>query len=344
MVFIYHSFGSVYGFFLPWKGWFRDFSGPPSNQLLWFYPITYGWAGVSLFFVLSGFCIHLSFLRNKTFNVSHFFWRRIWRIYPAYILALLTFIILNHINILSRSGATQFLSHALLIHNFMNSTFFGINASFWSIATEAQLYLLFPLLLFFRSRFGISQCLFITFFLGLIWRATAVWIWGLPDYLITPPLTFPLMTWFDWTLGAFVAERFFYKNHAFTQRRIWLSVCLPVFIASTLFKPLTTFSFSLAAVVAAIILDAALHMSWRKHFLAAPLAFIGAVSYSLYLWHQPLIFRIVYHLQSITNSTIAAWFLLFPFMVAVSWMSFRIVEKLGIYIGDSLWKHRHQLS
>src|SRR6476469_3517467 len=90
MVIAYHSFGSAWGWYVPWNGWLRDFSHAPSQPLLWFYPITFGWAGVALFFVISGFCIHYSFLRSGQFEAGQFFWRRLWRIYPAYIVALLT--------------------------------------------------------------------------------------------------------------------------------------------------------------------------------------------------------------------------------------------------------------
>src|SRR5258708_24994291 len=80
MVMIYHGFGRVYGFYLPWNGYWRDFRRPPDALLIPGYPLSLGWAGVALFFVLSGFCIHLSFLRASRFTNRQFFWRRFWRI------------------------------------------------------------------------------------------------------------------------------------------------------------------------------------------------------------------------------------------------------------------------
>jgi peptidoglycan/LPS O-acetylase OafA/YrhL len=338
-VVVYHAFGSAYGFFIPWNGWVRDFNRPPSQLILWFYPITFGWAGVALFFVISGFCIHFSFLRSKSFSFKNFFWRRFWRIYPTYIVSLITFTILGHINIFSSFGAMQFFSHALFLHNFMSSTYFlGINPSFWSIATEVQLYLLFPVLIFIRSRFGILGCLQITFIVGLLWRIVAVYVRGLPENPITSTFTFPLMTWFDWTLGAFVAEHFFNDNCAFNRKSIYLAFLLPFFVASTLFKPLTIFSFTLAAIVAAIFLDAALHISWRKSHVVTFLAFIGAISYSLYLWHQPLLYPIIHTIENFTGSAFLTLLGLSTLTIAGSWISFRIFEKVGIRIGDLLWK------
>ena len=135
-VIAYHINGPIYGWALPWNGAWRDFSAPPSRPFFALYPATLGWAGVSLFFVLSGFCIHMSFLRAGEFSAAKFFWQRFWRIYPAYLAALVGFACLDWRELAGHGAAKQLLSYALLIHNFRSSTLFGINPSFWSIATE----------------------------------------------------------------------------------------------------------------------------------------------------------------------------------------------------------------
>jgi peptidoglycan/LPS O-acetylase OafA/YrhL len=293
MVFVYHWHSNT---MVPWKGWFRDFSPPAFHWAKWFYPVTLGWAGVALFFVLSGFCIHLSFLRSPEFTRSRFFWRRFWRIYPAYLVALLVFCaIKKHPGFafyFSRPDAWQLISHLLFLHDFSESTFFGINGAFWSIATEMQLYLLFPLLLLIREHWGLQGCLVVTFLVGLLGRAMAVYGWGLPDHCITAPLTCPLITWFDWTLGAYVAERFHAGRPAFIRGRIWILVATPGLFACTLYKPLFIFAFTLAAILSAVVLDASVRRVWPRSPWTRGLAFIGLISYSLYLWHQPLIYPV----------------------------------------------------
>jgi peptidoglycan/LPS O-acetylase OafA/YrhL len=73
LVVAYHSLGPVWGWYVPWSGWTRDFSGLSSFSALFFYLMSLGWVGVPLFFVISGFCIHYSFLRSPGFSAGQFF-------------------------------------------------------------------------------------------------------------------------------------------------------------------------------------------------------------------------------------------------------------------------------
>jgi peptidoglycan/LPS O-acetylase OafA/YrhL len=53
--------------------------------------LTYGHMGVAMFFVVSGFCIHLSHARSNSRSWVEFSRRRFFRIYPPYLLSLLVF-------------------------------------------------------------------------------------------------------------------------------------------------------------------------------------------------------------------------------------------------------------
>jgi peptidoglycan/LPS O-acetylase OafA/YrhL len=335
MVVVYHCVGPIYGFHLPWDGWVRDFSAGDTPILLHF--LSLGWAGVALFFVISGFCIHYSYLRTANLKPRSFFWRRFWRIYPAYIVALIAFSVAFRLNVLSRGGAGQFLSHLLFFHNCSERWFFGINASFWSIAVEIQLYLLFPVLLFIRSRLGIAWTVATLFAVGCAWRAVTIILWGFPDHLINAAWSSPLMTWFDWSIGALIAERFRAGHRVFPRPLVWLALLLPLFGLSTLYKPLTPFCFSLAATISAIALEMTLHVQWRDVAWVRPLAFIGIISYSLYLWHQPLLIPLDQQLAPIFGSPTVAWISVIALLIASSWLSFRLLELPGISLGQWIW-------
>jgi peptidoglycan/LPS O-acetylase OafA/YrhL len=131
-------------------------------------------AKTNLFFVISGFCIHLSHVRSREQNFRRFFIRRFSRIYPAYLFCVLIFFFVppwSSISATSLSGGAQLASHLLLLQNFDDRTLFGINPSFWSIAVEVQLYLLYPLLLALVSRLGWKRTLLILATLELSLRS-----------------------------------------------------------------------------------------------------------------------------------------------------------------------------
>lgn len=178
----------------------------------------------------------------------------------------------------------------------------------------------------------------------MAWRLFAIINWGLPDHLITPALSSPLMTWFDWTLGAFVAERFFHKQPAFKNGRFLLMALFPILIATTLFKPLTSLSFLVASGISAILLDSALQIQWRSTLLSKSLASIGFLSYSLYLWHQPRLFDAVRRMENIMGSQLIAWILIVPVLLFGAWLSFTLIEQTGIRVGNFLWSKARRKS
>lgn len=337
MVVVFHAFGGNFGDYVPWDGWRRDFAQSPSGTLLWCYPVTYGWAGVALFFVISGFCIHYSFLRAGQFGIGPFLWRRFWRIYPAYFCALVFFTIFLGLDLHAPGDRHQFLAHALLTQNFHEDTFFTINPAFWSIATEVQLYLLYPLLLALRARFGIGNCFLIALALGGIWRVIVVAQWGLPDRLIAPGLTSPFMTWSDWTLGALLAERFVEKRPLFARPLRWLGIFIALLVVSSFYKPLTIFGFSLAAAASAVLLEMALAADWRRRRKwVLSLGFLGGISYSLYLWHQPLLSFIPPALHAAGLSNFWTWVACGGVLIAIAYASFHLVEARGIKLGADI--------
>ena len=329
MVFFYHLCG-------PLCGWWQDFTRFPSARYT-FFPVSFGWAGVALFFVLSGFCIHYSFLKSNGLTWRKFFWLRLWRIYPAYIVALVFFTFLQKTDLHRLWGIKQFGMHALLLHNISADYFFGIDPAFWSLAVEVQLYLLFPVLMLLRQRWGIEGCLIATAVVALASRLLVCILWGLPDHLGSPAFSSPFTTWFDWTLGAFVAERFSQERRAFTKHSVWLLILVPLFLMSTIYtQSAALISFSVAAAVSAVVLDLMVKVNWRKSRLLSIGTFIGTISYSLYLWHQPLLFRLSYHFRGLPF--FPRWIAVVIIIFALSALSWALIERNGIRLGHILWR------
>lgn len=280
---------------LPWHGVWRSFE--VGRLFLLLTPLTYGWAGVAIFFVVSGFCVHLSHQRSGSKDWTTYATRRFFRIYPPYLATLLVFSWLFPwpVDWGDPAGRWVFGSHFLLIHNFDHATVFGINASFWSIAVEFQLYALYPLLLVLVRRCGWGAAVVVTAVTEFALRGGAAVLVGsngaAPAWLEFNPLFF----WFSWTIGAALAERFLHGR--VPRFRAWhVGLSFGTFIATQLYKPSASFSFPVAAICTACVIGLVLNLRqagvarvWPRWIdrIFSPL---GICSYSFYLIHQPIIF------------------------------------------------------
>jgi peptidoglycan/LPS O-acetylase OafA/YrhL len=148
--------------------------------------LNFGWTGVDLFFVLSGYLIagqlFKSLSSDEQTNLRSFYLRRILRTLPSYFAVLAVYLVVAII----AGGIKPDWKFLFFIQNF------GVPATFapsWSLCVEEQFYLLFPVLaiLLFRSSFsrwaGIAMPLLIA--LGIVLRG-AIWLAFRPDLLPEP--------------------------------------------------------------------------------------------------------------------------------------------------------------
>src|SRR5438309_178538 len=137
----------------------RAFPGYPVDHApFWAGWFIYGRFAVVVFIVLSGFSLALSAARRgwRLDAISRFAQRRARRILPAY-WAALAFSLAVAWLIVAQPGhgvpdAKSVLVNGLLVQNVVGAR--SPNAAFWSMAVEAQLYILFPLLLLTVRRWG----------------------------------------------------------------------------------------------------------------------------------------------------------------------------------------------
>src|SRR5258705_8650083 len=178
---------------------------------------SFGYVGVFLFFVISGFCIHLQWAKARAAGqepeipFGPFWKRRIRRLYPPYLMALALYLGLTAWTV--GIDITHFFiydigMHVLMLHNLDPKTCYSINGVFWTLAIEEQLYLAYFLLLFLRKRWGWVTTLAVCLAARVGWMFLVNWLKN--SYGINTPLSEAAMThWFTWALGAVSVEAAF---------------------------------------------------------------------------------------------------------------------------------------
>ena len=131
---------------------------------------TFGWLGLDVFFVLSGFLLtRQAFLKlQRTVptttsgfvaefgeKYSSYLRRRILRVYPAYYACITVLLILAATGVYLRlPGKLELLLHLGMVHNFIEKYIATMNGVFWTMPFEWQFYLVFPLLIIVLKRYG----------------------------------------------------------------------------------------------------------------------------------------------------------------------------------------------
>lgn len=200
-------------------------------------PVEFGGLGVTLFIVLSGYCIHarvadrLGRGDSARTDWKSFWRRRLMRLYPPYLAAIALGLLLCwsavRAGLSLEGGAARFgwdaIAHGTMIHNLTHDHIFGMqNAALWSLGLEFQLYALYAVVLAARRRVSMLGVLSLTFAATIIWSVGRSAVhrfiaaqYGVPqnDQTIDlGPLRFgstscwPFSYWFAWVLGAAAAE------------------------------------------------------------------------------------------------------------------------------------------
>ncbi|MEO8847567.1 MAG: acyltransferase, partial [Casimicrobiaceae bacterium] len=133
--------------------------------------VAFGWLGLDVFFVLSGFllCRQASLKLDRRVggggggrfrqafgeNYGAFLRRRILRVFPAYYACLTALLLLAAAGVYLRlPDYTDLLLHLGMVHNFIEKYIATMNGVFWTLPFEWQFYLVFPLLFVLLRRHG----------------------------------------------------------------------------------------------------------------------------------------------------------------------------------------------
>jgi peptidoglycan/LPS O-acetylase OafA/YrhL len=281
-----------------------------------------GFIGVDLFFVISGFLITGLLLREQaahgTINFPRFYARRVRRILPAALIVILVTLPLCAwlLPLLSRpefmrDGTAAALSIAnirfALTTDYFNQVTYSPFLHFWSLGVEEQFYLVWPALI-----------ALLAWATQRLWRRASIGIFGLLVFVILASLTanilmtagnpawaFYLLPTRAWQLAlggllVFLVEKENITN-LLSRRALqiilslvgWVSLIILVFEALALNSAQTPYP-GLAAILPTlaalgIIATGSLTYGPGLLFRRTPLRFLGKISYSLYLWHWPIL-------------------------------------------------------
>lgn len=266
-----------------------------------------GFAGVDVFFVISGFLIStilFTKLENGTFSYFDFYWRRIKRIFPALLLmmfatyiAALFFLLPDELRALSKHLSAG----AIFTSNFRlwdEAGYFDVSSDkkpllhLWSLAIEEQFYIVWPVLLGFSFKRNWS---FLKTCLAML---TVSLIFSLTIQKNYPHMNFysPMSRFWEIAIGAIIAYVMMKRKSSSTTTLHHLSsVCgLALIIFSILYLDKGKVFPGAWALVptlgACLLIFAGSHGFINRHFLTLkPMMWIGLISYPLYLWHWPLL-------------------------------------------------------
>jgi len=302
-----------------------------------------GFVGVDVFFVISGYLITniiLSDLENKRFTLKKFYERRARRILPALFLVSLacipfSFLLLKDIYLLEFTRSL--VSIIFFSSNFLfwsESGYFNTNAEFkplihtWSLSVEEQFYILFPIVLLFFLNF--SMFLTRIFFIIILTLSLLLCVWGSFNF---PNATFYLLPFRGWEIILGILTALYLHKNNFKFKKIFneffsivgfslISISIIFLDSKTIFPGYIALLPSIGTVL--LITFCQKNTILYKIFTTKYLIYLGLISYSLYLWHQPILAFVKFY--SLNEISLYLKLLLILISNVISYFSWKYLE------------------
>ncbi|MCE1977408.1 acyltransferase [Enterobacter roggenkampii] len=320
----------------------------PSDIIL-FNSLDLGSFAVTLFFCLSGATLYLNHKNDKTLaDTASFIVKRIFRIYPAFIFAILAYVLLGNIyvewygeprgiwidNIALPYSYVDVFKHLFLLYDLIGNPYI-INGAFWSLPVEFRYYLLFPVALFLMRKSGPTSVMALALLLAcsvyfMPWKPS------MPHFFLLSP------SFFGGMLAAYLYER-----NGKPLKYSLLIIILSLVLASLVwmfrddlpnqYKALRYYNFNILLCIIIVYFSLRTNVINYSMKIRSALGFLGNVSYSLYLLHQLVLTFVFIICMKIGITGDAKILFIFPITVAVSllfaWASYKFIEKPGVRLG-----------
>ena len=262
-----------------------------------------GFVGVDVFFVISGYLITtilIEDLENQRFSLVNFYERRARRILPALFFVMLVcipFAWMWMLPIQMKDFSQSLVAVSLFASNILfwgESGYFAAAAEekpllhTWSLAVEEQYYVLFPIFLILAWRFGKNRVFWMIVVMASISLLLSEWGWrnkASANFYLAPTRAWEL---FAGSIAAFIVQK-----QGVQKNNILALLGLAAIVFSIFFYDETTPFPSVYALVPVfgvvlLVLYAGKGTLAAKILSTKGFVGIGLISYSAYLWHQPL--------------------------------------------------------
>jgi peptidoglycan/LPS O-acetylase OafA/YrhL len=265
----------------------------------------FGWSGVDLFFVLSGFLVGGlligEYAKRGSIRAGRFIKRRGFKIWPAYYFYLLFQIITRHFPL-----STFLVPNLLHLQNYLGTSL----SHTWTLAVEEHFYLALPFLLIFLTRSRRLQSHIIPVLLGICVATLLLRSW-MVIFLGSTRVSQYTHTRIDSLMfGVFLSYLYHCRRPLFDRLMNQTWVLLAITVAGILFLSIASDSSALMRTVgytinylsygSLMLLVLRSTGRWTKSVPYRVIAWIGLYSYSIYLWHVSVrtpLFRLSAHLH-----------------------------------------------
>jgi len=300
-----------------------------------------GYIGVDIFFVISGYLI-MGFiwrdLNKESFSLVTFYIKRIYRLFPALFVMLLLSAIAAYFILLSDESVDfvySFISTLFYVSNFyfyLEVDYFNEGMKFapllhtWSLSVEEQFYIIFPLVLLFvyqRGKAWLFHILIVLAIISLLLSELSIH-WDESFAFYASPTRF-----FQFILGGIVSIHLQKYTLSKGLNNLLGSIGFVIIILAMFFYTDKTLFPGLYALIpslgTALILFSGLQRGYITLFLSNNIfKLIGNSSYSIYLWHWPLI--VFYKLEVSPSLSIVEQIALFAASLLLGYISWRYIE------------------
>jgi peptidoglycan/LPS O-acetylase OafA/YrhL len=301
-----------------------------------------GYVGVDVFFAISGFLITTIIqrdLHDGVFSFRNFYARRTKRLIPAAVAMGAVTLAIGWAILLPRDymnlGGTV-AAYMAMVSNlvfWLRDGYFDAQCHYWpllhtwSLAVEEQFYLVYPAFLVTLSRYGCPRyALLMAASVSLAWSELRCHLQGTDAYYLLPSRAWELLC------GAACAYFTLPRLGGLTELLLGVAAMLMIVVPAVAVSEATSFpgihaAFPVAGTALSLLLICRSAKAWTSLLSFAPLVATGQMSYSLYLWHWPILVFCKYPWSAAPDTCPS----FIPYAAAaatvpIAWASFRYVE------------------